>query len=451
MLAKEGIGKLLFKFSLPAGIGMFVMTLYNIVDTIFIGHKVGYLGIAGLTIAFPLQMMILGTGLVIGIGGASLISRSLGADNIDKAELTLGNAACLVIIISLVVTATGVMASGPLVMLIGSSETIFPYANGYVKIILLGTIFQMFAIAIGNTVRAEGNMLVPMISMILGASINIVLDALFILGMEMGVQGAALATILSALFSSIYLVIYYMSQKSSLKFRLKNLILDMEISKEICSVGISDFARSAAMSIVTMFLNRMLVLHGGDILVAVFGIMGRVMMFFMMPLISIGQGLQPILGFSYGAKQYGRSIKAIRLAITSSSIISVGFFVIIFLFPSPIMGIFTNDENLITEASRAARIIFIALPLVGYQVIGSVVFQAMGKAMPAFLAASSRQILFLLPLIIILPRFFEVAGIYISFPVADLFSFILTLILMTPQMNELRRNEVLIDNPGKES
>ena len=451
MLAKEGVGKLLLKFSIPSGIGMFVMTLYNVVDTIFIGHTVGFMGIAGLSIAFPLQMMILGTALVIGIGGASLISRSLGANDFKKAELTLGNAACLVIIISLFISVIGISISGSLIIIMGASDTIFPYSKGYLDIILCGTVFQIFAIAIGTTVRAEGNVFVPMKSMILGASINIVLDALFIVGLGMGVQGAALATILSTFISSIYLIIYYLSDKSSLKFHLKNFILDLKISKEICSVGISDFARSAAMSIVIMFLNRALVFHGGDLLVAVFGIMGRVMMFSMTPIISIGQGLQPILGFSYGAGQYKRTVKAIRIATTTSTAISVAFFTIIFLFPAPIMGIFTNDKNLIMEASHAARVVFVGLSLVGYQVIGSVVFQSLGKAVPAFLTASSRQILFLLPLIIVLPRFFKLAGIWISFPVADLFAFILTLILLTPLMNELRSNEAFINRPDEQA
>ncbi|MFC1890895.1 MATE family efflux transporter [Thermodesulfobacteriota bacterium] len=444
MLASNKIGKLLFKLSMPAAVGMFVMTLYNVVDTIFIGHAVGFLGIAGLSIVFPVQMIIMGMGLMIGIGGASLISRSLGARDTEKAERTLGNSLCLIIIVGLLITSVGLSKSGFWVQFLGASDTILPYAKGYMDIVLLGAVFQMFAMASGSMIRAEGNPMVPMKSMILGAILNIALDAVFIIGLDMGVKGAAIATVISVIAGTIYLISYYISKKSSLKIRLINLILDRKITREILAVGISDFVRSTAMSIVTIILNRLLVFYGGDITVAGFGILHRIMMFVMMPVISVAQGLQPVLGFNYGAKQFGRALRAIKLSTIVATLISVLAFLVLFFFPNPIIRIFTDDQALVSEASHAAKIVFLVVYLIGFQIIGTVIFQALGKAVPAFLLSASRQILFLLPLLLILPRFFKLEGVFMAFPVADTLSFFLTLAFFIPQVRELRIKDALV-------
>jgi putative MATE family efflux protein len=439
LLANEGIGRLLIRLSLPAAVGMIVMALYNVVDTIFIGHAVGPLGIAGLTIVFPIQMLLMGVGMLLGIGGASLISRSLGAGDIHKAERTLGNAISLSIILGLLFTVIGLANSGYWARLFGASESIYPYAKGYLDIILMGTVFRIFAMSTNNLIRAEGNARVPMTSMIIGAGLNIVLDAIFILKLDMGVQGAAIATVISIMVSCLFLLSYYKFRNSTLKIRLTNLIPYYKVIKEIVSIGMASFARSSATSFIMILMNRSLILYGGDMSVATFGIVNRMLMFVLMPLMSIGQGLQPILGFSYGARNGKRALRAIKLSIIVSTIVSLVVFLPLVINAGPIIQIFTSDVYLITEATHAARLISLCLFLVGFQVVGSVLFQSIGKATPAFLTAISRQILFFLPLLLILPRFWKLDGIWLSYPVADVLAFLFTLLLFLPEVRKLRR------------
>jgi putative MATE family efflux protein len=439
MLANEGIGRLLLRLSLPAAVGMIVMALYNVVDTIFIGHAVGPLGIAGLTIVFPIQMLIMGMGMLIGIGGASLISRSLGAHNIQKAEQTLGNAIFLSLVTSIVMAVIGLSNSEYLVRLFGASETILPYAKDYIDIILLGTMFQIFAMSTNSLVRAEGNARVPMAAMITGAGLNIVLDAIFIIVLERGVQGAAIATVLSQVVSSLFIFSYYKFRNSTLKIHLANCIPSFKVIREIIPIGMASFARATATSFIMMILNRSLIFYGGDMAVATFGIVNRLLMFVLMPLFSVEQGLQPILGFSYGARNGSRALRAIKLSVIASTIISLVAFIPLVINAEPIIQVFTSDIYLSTEATHAARLISLCIFLLGFQIVGSVLFQSIGKATPAFLTAISRQILFFLPLILILPRFWKLDGIWLSYPAADILAFLFTLLLFIPEVRNLRR------------
>ena len=445
MLANERIGKLLWKLALPAGIGMFVMALYNVVDTIFIGHVVGTLGIAGLSIVFPIQILVMGMGMLIGIGGASLISRSLGAHDSQKAERTLGNAILLAVILGVLIAVVGLSDSSFWLRLIGASETILPYAKDYLDIILLGTVFRIFAMGINQLVRAEGNARVAMISMLIGAILNILLDAVFILALRMGIKGAAIATVLSQVVTSLYIIHYYLFQNSSVKLHIKNFVPQRSVIRGIMTIGFGSFVRTAGGSLVAVIVNRTLVGYGGDLAVASYGLVHRTMMFIFMPIMSVGQGLQPILGFSYGARRSDRALQVIRLSAIVATIFSIISFLIIFFFPAPIMRIFTNDGSLVSAGSHAAKLIFLAAYLIGFQMVGSVVFQALGKAVPTFVTATSRQILFLLPLVFILPRFLQLDGVWLSFPIADALSFILTLALFIPQIRALRS----MDLPAK--
>ncbi|MFC1906428.1 MATE family efflux transporter [Chloroflexota bacterium] len=441
-LANESIGKLLLKLSLPAGIGMFVMAFYNIVDTIFIGQIVGPLGIAGLTIVFPFQMVVMGLGMIVGIGGASLISRALGAADIDKAERTLGNSIFLVILLGILIPVIGLTNIGFWLRLLGASETILPYSRDYLEIILLSTVFQTFAMGISQLVRAEGNARVPMLSMLIGSGLNIVLDAVFILALDMGIRGAAIATMLSQITTSAYIVHYYYFKNSPLSIHLKNFLLDRSIVREIIAIGFGAFIRTTGTSLVTIIINRTLTSYGGDLAVASFGMVMRIMMFIFMPIMSIGQGLQPIIGFAYGARRFDRILKAVKLAIVVATMLSIISFLIIFFLPAPIFYIFTNDISLVTISSHAAKTIFFMSHLIGFQMVGSVIFQALGKVVPTFLTATSRQILFLLPLIYILPNFWQIDGIWLSFPIADGLSFALTLTLLIPQVRTIKKAEL---------
>ncbi len=438
VLDDDRIGRLLLKLSLPAFLGMFVMTLYNVIDTIFIGHYVGPLGIAGLSIVFPLQLLAIGIGEMSGMGGASVVSRLIGTGKIPRAERAVGNAITATIIISAIMMAAGLSNPDFWLILMGSSETILPYARDYMTIILIGMFFMAFAMALNNLIRAEGNARTPMIGMVIGAVLNIILDAIFIIPLDMGIRGAALATVIAQLVSVLYFVRYYLSGKSFLKIHSKDLIIEWEILKPILAIGVASFARMLAGSLSAIFVNRTLVAYGGDYAVAAFGIMHRILMFAIIPGIVIGSGLQPILGFNYGAKRFDKALQAIKLALAAATACSIIVFLALYFAPEPFVRIFTTDSELIALASHAAKRLFLVMPMIGFMFVGSLVFQAIGKAKKSFITAISRPVLFLIPLIFILPRFLQLDGVWWAFPIADALTVLLTLSLLIPQIRELK-------------
>lgn len=443
VLDDDRIGRLLFKLSLPTFLGMFVMTLYNVVDTIFIGHYVGSLGIAGLSIVFPLQMLSIGIGEMTGMGGASLISRSLGAGDVPKAERTLGNALTANIALSVVLMVVCLAMPDFWLRLMGSSETILPYARDYMTIIVIGMLFGTFSMALNNLIRAEGNARTPMIGMIIGAVTNIILDAIFIIPLGMGIQGAALATVIAQMVSVAFFTRYYFAGKSFLKIHVQNLAIKWNLLKEILAIGIASFSRMVATSISAVFVNRMLIIYGGDMAIAAFGIIHRIMTFAIMPGIVIGGGLQPILGFNYGAKRYDRAIRAIVIALGAAFACGLVVFGIVFFAPEPFIRIFTNDPELIAVSSYAARRIFLALQIIGLIMVGSLVFQSIGKAVQSFITSIARPILFLIPVVLILPNFMGLEGVWLAFPISDGLTLLLTIFFLIPQIRDLRKKHRL--------
>lgn len=434
ILDDDRIGHLLLKLSLPAFVGMFVMTLYNIVDTIFIGRFVGPLGIAGLSIVFPVQMLTMGIGHLMGMGGGSLVSIQIGAVRINRAELALGNSTTGIIISSIVLTTIGLAKTDDILRMMGASETILPYARDYMIIILLGVMFQSFGMAQSALIRAEGNTRVPMIGMVIGAVLNIILDGVFIICFGMGIKGAALATVISQMILFAYYMYYYFSGRSFLHFSLKNLIIDWSIMRYILAIGVSPFVMSVAGSVSALFVNRLCLLYGGDIAVSAYGIINRVIMFALMPGIVISQGLQPIVGYNYGAGYYGRILKAIRRAIVTATAFCTMAFIFLQVFPEIFIGVFTNDLELITVTIYAIRRVLATAYLIGFIIIGSTVFQAIGKPIQAFVTSTARATLFLIPLILILPRFISLDGVWWSFPLAEILAFCLTMTLFVRQI-----------------
>jgi putative MATE family efflux protein len=442
VLDDDRIGRLLLKLSLPAFMGMFVMTLYNVVDTIFIGHYVGTLGIAGLSIVFPIQMLTMGIGQMTGMGGASLVSRLIGARNTPRAEHALGNALTFTIIISAVLMMAGLANPDLWLRLMGASDTVLPYARDYMTIILTGVVFRTFAMSQNFLIRATGNARVPMIGMIMGAGLNVVLDAIFIIPLGMGVKGAALATVIAQLLTSLYFLRYYLSGKSFLRVHLQNMIIKWDILKSILAIGISSFARTAAQSLAVVFVNRTLLTLGGDLAISSYGLIQRIMMFALMPGIVIGQGMQPILGFNYGAGRYDRALKVIKIAIVAATSYSIIAFCALYFAPELFLRVFTADSELIVLAAHAARHIFFAAYLIGFIVVGSIVFQAIGKARQAFVTAIARPALFLLPLVFILPNYWQLNGVWLAFPITDALTSILVLALLIPEIKMFRGSEM---------
>jgi putative MATE family efflux protein len=443
MLAHEKIGRLLFKLSVPAIIGMMVQGLYNLVDTIFVGQFTGTLGIGGITIAFPIQMIMMGIGMTIGIGGASLISRRMGERDREGASLTLGNMVSLSLITGILCMVAGLAFMDPLLRLFGATELLMPNAEAYILVILIGSPVITFSMVASSSARAEGNAKVAMNTMLIGAILNIALDPVFIIVLNLGVRGAAIATVLSITASCIFLLRYYLSGKSEVSFNLHHMRLKIGIIRQIFAIGVSDFARTAAMSMTTALFNNILrglgegLPMGGELPIATFGVIFRVISFVFMPMIGIAQGAQPILGFNFGARQFQRVKKSLSLAVKSTTAISVAGFLVFFIFPSQILRIFSSDPDLLDLGKDAMRMLVIGLPLVGYQNIGTSLFQAIGKAKPAVFLAMSRQVLFLIPMVIILSRILGLTGVWISFPSADVVSFIVTIIMVTYEMRRL--------------
>ena len=444
VLDDDRIGRLLIQLTIPAFMGMFVMTLYNVVDTIFVGKFVGTpeqgaLAIAGLSIVFPVQMLSMGIGQMMGMGGASLISRLIGANNVARAEHALGNAFSGTVILSVVVMIVGLSNPDFWLRLLGASETILPYAYDYFTIILYGMFFQTFAMSMNTLIRAEGNARVPMIGMIIGAGLNIVFDAIFIIPLKMGVQGAALATVIGQLISSIYFMSYHLTGKSFLKLRTRNLMIQWGIMKDIMAIGVSAFAMVVAGTFASVLVNRTVISFGGDIAIGAFGILHRIMMFALMPGMVIGQGLQPILGFNYGAKRFDRALRVIRIAIVWASGFSILAFFALFFFPEPFLRIFTNDAELVNVSVYASHRIFSVMPIIGAMMVGTVIFQAIGKVLHSIVTSLARSVLFLLPLILILPKYLQMDGVWLAFPLSDVLTFLLTLGLMIPIVIDFSR------------
>jgi len=444
-LANEPVKKLLWKLSVPAIAGMFVMSLYGVVDMIFVGRGVGALAIAGVSIVFPLQMFTMAVGMMIGMGTSSLISRSMGAGDMKRAERALGNAISLILILGGTLTVVGLAKSTFFIYLFGATDDVFPYAKEYMDVILFSVVLHAFSMSSNGIIRAEGNARVAMISMFIGALLNIALDPIFIFVLGMGVRGAAIATVIAQATTTAYLLRYFLSGKSSLRIRVKNFLLERAVVKQIVTIGFAAFVRTAAASFIAVIINRMLGSYGGGISIAVFGVIRRVLMFAAMPIMGIAQGLQPILGFSYGARRYDRGIEVIRRSAIIATAFSVAAFLILFFFPGLIMRIFFTDAVLVSRGTHAMKLVFIAFWLVGFHIVGSTIFQAIGKAIPTFILATSRHVLFLIPLIFTLSHFFQLDGIWLSFPIADTLSFIVTLVMVIPQMREFKRQQTLIE------
>ncbi len=418
-LAEAPIKKLLWKLSAPAMVGMFVAALYNITDTIFIGRAVGILGIAGIAIVFPVHMLIMAIEQTIGIGGASFISRKLGERKKEETEFALGNIVSLIIISSITMTVLGLIFIKPLLIIFGATDNILPLAVEYANIIILGIIFFSFGMVGNNLIRAEGNAKVAMIAMLVGAVLNIILDPIFIFGFDMGMTGAALATVLSQIVTCMYVMYYFFSGKSILKFYWKNLKLKFYIVKEITVVGISSFVRMGSSSIMAIVLNNTLAIYGGDIAIGVFGIINRLLTFIFLPLIGIVQGMQPIIGYNFGARAMGRVRETVKLSIKFTTYSAFGAFAVLEIFSRPLLQVFTNDLEAIKMGVPAMRIVAIAFATIGFQVVSAGLYQAMGRAKESLFLSSLRQVILLIPLVIILPHFWGLLGVWIAFPIAD--------------------------------
>lgn len=424
------LGKLLRDQAIPASAGILVMSIYGIVDTIFVGLWVGSLGIAAITVVQPITFLIASIGMAIGIGGASIISRAFGENNDEKAYLTFGNQVGLTVLTGITFVIIGFVFIDQILSLFGGRGNILEPAKTYFIIVLLGVPFLGWAMMSNNVIRAEGYPRIAMLTIMIPAVVNIILDPVFIIWLDMGLAGAAWATTISYVASAIFATWFFLKGDSQLKLSRKYLKVDFPIIKEIGALGSVTFARQGTISLLSVVLNNSLFVYGGELALSVYGIISRLLMFANFPVIGITQGFVPIVGFNYGAKLVDRVKRTIRLSMVSATVIAVSIFTLIMVFSPQIVSLFTNDAGLIERTTPALRAVFLATPLIAINLLGSAYFQAIGRAKPAFILSLSKQGFLLIPLIFLLPLQFGIYGIWYSFPIADVGAALITAVYL---------------------
>lgn len=446
LLGEEKISKLLMQFSVPAIIGMMVNTLYNIVDRMYIGNipEVGGLALTGVGITMPIMTIILAFGMLVGIGTSARISLKLGEHKRDEAEQHLGNAFTLILLISILITVLGLTFMKPLLQIFGASQDTEIYASQYMQIIFIGTIFNMLSFGLNHSIRSDGNPKIAMFSMLIGAGTNILLDPIFIFALGLGVRGAAIATVISQIASTIWILYYFTKGKGSIKISCHNVKLKKAVIISIFSIGMSPFAMQIAQSLVQVLANNALKEYGGDLAIGAMTIISSISMIFMMPLFGLNQGSQPIIGYNYGAKKYHRVKDAVKIpVIVATLIVSVGWLLIQFA-PELLIRAFSSDESLLEMAKTGLRTFLFMLPVLGFQTISSNYFQSIGQAKVSMFLSLLRQVILLIPCLIVLPRVggLGLMGVWLAGPVADGLASIITGVVFFGSLRKLKENKV---------
>lgn len=435
-LGVEKIPKLLVKQSIPAAMGVLVLSIYNLVDTIFVGNYVGPLGIAAVTVVMPLTFFMSSVGMAIGIGGGSIISRALGSNKNERANLTFGNMIGMTLTVAAVfVTISSIFIEEVLIMFGGKGD-ILQYATQYFSILLIGIPFLAWAMMANNVIRAEGKPKFAMLVMMIPAISNIILDAVFIVYFKWGIIGAAWATTISYILSAVYALGFFVFRQSELNFARKYLRVDLNIAREITSLGGVTLARQGTISLLVLVLNHTLFKYGGEVSIAVYGIISRMIMFALFPVMGLVQGFVPIAGYNYGAEYWVRVKEVVNTAIKYGVALSFIIFISILLGADAIVSVFSKDAEILNNTPYAMRIAFLATPLIAVQLIGASYFQAIGKPGPALILSLSKQGFFLIPLVLIMPMFFGLNGVWMSFPIADLSSTLVTWLYLRREIHQ---------------
>ena len=431
----EPIGKLLRAQAIPASIGFLVMSVYTVIDKMYVGNFVSEMAIGAITVVSPITFLISSIGMAIGVGGASMISRSFGGENTEKAFATFGNQILLTLSLSLFAMDFGYFFLEETLVLFSAKGEIFQPAKEYFSITLLGVPFLAWAMMSNNVIRAEGYPRIAMFTLIIPAIANMILDPIFIIYLDMGIKGAAWATTISYIASALFTTFFFFAGKSQLKINKHAIIPKYVIIKEMVGLGSITFARQGVISILSIVLYKVLFVYGDEMAINAYGIIQQVMFFALFPVLGITQGTLPIVGYNHGANKLERVEGTLKLAITSASTIALVIFILIIALAPEIVSLFTNEEALIEISSPALRMAFAATPLIAVNLIGSGYFQAIGKAVPALLLTLTKQGFFLIPLVVILPLYFGLDGAWMAFPIADLGAALVTFIYFQRKSN----------------
>ena len=449
-LGEEKISKLLLTFSIPAIVGMMVNTLYNIIDRMYIGNikGIGQLAITGVGITMPIMTIILAFGMLVGVGTAARVSLKLGQHDKESAEKHLGNAFTLILIISITLTIVGLVFLNPILNLFGASENTEIYARQYMQIIFVGTILNMLSFGLNHSIRSDGNPKVAMLSMLIGAITNIVLDPIFIFVLGMGVRGAAIATVISQVLTTVWILYYFTKGKSIIKLKKENLILDKATVISIFSIGMSPFSMQIATSIIQVISNNALKQYGGDLAIGAMAIISSISMIFAMPIFGINQGSQPIIGYNYGSGKYDRVKETVKYGVIAATMIVILGWCVVQFFPHALIRMFNSDPELVSIATSGMKIFLFMIPVTGMQIISSNYFQLIGKAKISMFLSLLRQVILLIPCLLILPNIplfngkpLGLTGIWLSGAISDGLSSLITLIIFYSSVKKLNKNK----------
>ena len=438
-LGTEKIGKLLMKYAGPAIIAMTASSLYNMIDSIFIGHGVGPLAIAGLAVTFPLMNLSAAFGTLVGVGASTILSVLLGQKNYDVANKVLGNVVTLNIIIGLVFMSVALTFLDPILYFFGASEKTIVYAREYMQVILLGNVITHLYLGLNNQLRASGNPRMAMNLTIMTVILNVIFAPLFIFVFEMGIRGAALATVIAQFVALVVILRYFSNQGRLLHFQKRNLRLDRRIAKDSLSIGLAPFPMNSAACLVTLFINQQLKSYSGDLAIGAYGIVNRISFLFIMINMGLNQGMQPIAGYNYGARKYSRVKEVYKKTVKYATLVAMAGFVVSIAFPHAAVSVFTSDAELIELAAKGLVLINLMLPLVGFQMVTSNLFQCLGMINKSIILSMSRQLLFLLPLLYVMPMFLDAKGIWLSFPISDFLASMVTFIMLMGLLRKLRK------------
>ncbi|MDD2798462.1 MAG: MATE family efflux transporter [Bacteroidales bacterium] len=429
-LETENIGRLLLKYSLPAIVGVLVNTFYNVIDRIFIGHGVGAFAISGLAITFPIVILQGAFGMLIGVGASARISIVLGQKNKLWAEKILGNSIVLSLLFSALFIVLMLTFLDEILTLFGGTPNTIPYAKEYLLILIPGSVFTTLTYSFNNVMRATGYPTKAMNVMITGAIINTVLAPLFIFVFHWGIRGAAVATLISMTTTAVIVIMHFIKKSSFLHFRIENLRLEWQVVKSIVSIGMSPFSMNVAACLVNVILNNALLSHGGELAIGANGVVNSLAIVVIMSVVGLCQGMQPIVGYNYGAGNYDRMKQTLMLTIRVATVVTSVGFAVAMLFPRQIAMAFTTDRELVNIAIDGLRTAFVFMPIIGFQMVTSSFFQSIGKVKISIFLSLSRQVLFLIPMILMLPHFFGLKGVWMATPASDFLSATLTLSIL---------------------
>lgn len=437
-LGLKPIPQLLIQQAVPASIGILVMSLNILIDTVFVGQWIGPNAIAAINVVLPVSFFIGALGMAIGIGGSSIISRALGDQNIEKALKTFGNQSTLTLLFTLGFVIIGLSFIETLIPLFGGKGALYAPAKIYYTIVLYGVPLLGFCMMGNNVVRAEGKPRYAMYAMMLPSVSNLTLDVVFIYIFDWGMAGAAWATTISYGVCALYLLYFFNSSKSELHLQRTHFSLQKSIVQQIGALGSVTLARQAVVSIVVLLVNNILFRYGGETTVVVYAIISRSLMFALFPVLGITQGFLPIAGYNYGAKNFDRVREVINTALLYATVLASIIFSLIMVFTEAFVTIFTNDPNVLAQTPEAMRWVFAATPIIGIQLIGAAYFQAIGKALPALLLTLTRQGFFLIPLIFILSPYFDVFGVWLAFPIGEAIATVITAFFLFRELKKYK-------------